>query len=190
MALRGAFGYSEEVRRADLQQFIVDGASRRSMSNMRLLATAGTLLFSLFMVYCSLFYLPAFASDSMILRLSTEEKVSPAIAPANANDGWLSPYLDLLRQRRGYIKLGATIEAVYVLSEPGDVTFQITRCDGPRIVEIFQCKPVETFTVEYKSRLQGVVDYRVPAGGFYQVKEVITSNSGEEIDYDVIWRRK
>lgn len=166
-------------------------AKKRSMSNKRLVASAIALFLGIFLSYCSLFYLPAFASDSQILRLSSADKVSPKIDyDASRKDGWFTPYFDLLRMQRGYMSAGSKVEAMFVTSTPAQATFAVTRCKKLPIVEIFSCTPIDDSRVTVSDKDSGLVSFTIETSGFYHVTETIRSASGEYVDYNVIWRRK
>lgn len=166
-------------------------AKKRSMSNKRLVASAMSLLLGIFLSYCSLFYLPAFASDSQILRLSSAEKISPKITfGASRKDGWFTPYFDLLRMQRGYMSAGSTVQALFVVSEPAELTFAVTRCKKLPIIEIFSCTPVDDSRVTVEGKESGLVSFTVDQSGFYHVTESVRSRPGGYADYNVIWRRK
>ena len=166
-------------------------AKKRSMSNKRLFASAFALFLGLFLSYCSLFYLPAFASDSQILRLSSADKVSPKFGYGEKRkDGWFTPYLDLLRMQRGYMSAGSKVEALFVTSDPANVTFAVTRCKSAPIIEIFSCTPVDDSRVTVESRNNGLVSFTIDESGFYHVTEAIHTDPDTYIDFNVIWRRK
>lgn len=164
---------------------------KRSMSNSRLIASTLAIFLGLFLSYCSLFYIPAFTTDSKILRMSSEDKILPQISyTTKRKDGWFTPYLDLLRVQRGYMHKGSKVQAVFVVSEPAEMTFQVTRCKRIPLLEIFKCTPVDQSEIKIQRKSSGLVSFTIPNPGFYYVTESIQSISGAPAEYSVIWRRQ
>ncbi|WP_026147874.1 hypothetical protein [Robiginitomaculum antarcticum] len=190
--MRGQFTFTDSAQSvSQLKKGMTFSAPKRSMSNGRLIASTLAIMLGIFLSYCSLFYLPAFAVDSKILRMSSESKVTPQISYETQNkSGWFTPYLDLLRVQRGYMHNGSHVEAVFVVSEPSEMTFIVTQCQRVVLMEIFKCTPIDQSEVKVQRKNSGIVSFTIPNAGFYYVSESIQSVSGAPAEYSVIWRRK
>lgn len=192
MSLRGQITFADSTRAITrYSNALGTTVKKRSMSNMRLFASAAALLLGIFLSYCSLFYLPAFASDSQILRMSSEAKVTPQLGHMRSKKGgWFTPYLDLLRMKRGYMVEGSEIEAIFAVSQPAQMTFAVTQCKKTPVVEVFKCNPINDSRVTVEKKHTGLVRFTIEEPGFYYVTESIKSISGDPAEYSVIWRRK
>ena len=192
MSFRGQITFSDSNGAiARYGSALGEQAKKRSMSNKRLFASALALFLGIFLSYCSLFYGPAFVSDSQILRLSSADKVSPKFGYGETRkDGWFTPYLDLLRMQRGYMSAGSKVEALFIASEPANVTFAVTRCKTLPVIEIFSCTPVDDSRVTVEGKDNGLVSFTIEQSGFYHVTESVRAESDSYVDFNVIWRRK
>ncbi len=154
------------------------------------LRSSFTIIAVLSILYCSLFYIPGFINQSQIVRFSSEAKVEPNenfdVTPVK----WHSPYLDLLRLRRGYFKSGQTLEIDYILSERAELLIQVKRCKGPAIIEIFYCNVDETIEHTQPSSVKGKLTMSVDRSGFYRMKEFVQTTDGQNVGYSAVWRRK
>lgn len=178
--------------RNDLEtgKVLVQVPTAPKMSARRLFATAGTLLMGLVLCYCALFYIPAFFSKDRIISLSTHEDVLANLKGNEIKAGWFTPYLDLLRVKRGYLKSGQIIEAEYVISDKAEFKISVTRCAPLVIIEIFACRPIETIEHIQKDTTRGRLKIQAPANGFYYVSEAVSDTTEKGLTYSVVWRRR
>jgi hypothetical protein len=160
-----------------------------SMSPRRLLTTAISLFLGLALCYCSLFYLPAYFEDNRVFQASSHKDLEPSLSGEPIKAGWFTPYLDLLRVKRGYFKAGQIIEAEYVLSKENDFVISVTRCASRPIIEIFSCKPLETIEYVQSDTMRGKLRIQAPSNGFYNVTEFSRGEQPSDLKYAVLWRR-
>lgn len=183
-----------------------------TLSRARLIGSAASLITGLFVFYCSLFYLPAYLNQDDIVRISSHNRVSPSLERTGTPVNWYTPYIDLLRLRRGFFRQGQTIEVEYLLSQPSTLQIEIKRCGGPLIYEIFKCHVVDQISHSESESLQGRLMVKAPVTGFYRMSDNVvagadTTIQGEAdlpdklssnptlrlsapLEYSVVWRRK
>ena len=169
-----------------------------TMTRSRLVSTVASILTGLGAFYCSLFYLPAYLNQSDVVRISSYQRVSASLKENDQGTpvNWYTPYIDLLRARRGFFRAGQTIEVEYVLSGPDNLNIEIKRCAGPIIYEIFRCHVIDQINHTENESSQGRLLIKAPSTGFYRMTENVTEKtasskaSNTSIQYSVIWRRK
>ncbi len=159
------------------------------MSPRRLLLSTLSLTLGIGLCYCSLFYLPAYFKENRVFQVSTNTDLEPSLRGEPVRAGWFTPYLDLLRVKRGYFKAGQIIEAEYVLSKEDDFVITLTRCASRPILEIFSCKPVETVEYIQSDTMRGKLRIQAPNSGFYNVSEYSTAEQPNDLKYAVLWKR-
>lgn len=159
------------------------------MSPRRILVSSLSLILGIGLCYCSLFYLPAYFKDSRVFQVSTDKDLEPSLRGEPVRAGWFTPYLDLLRVKRGYFKAGQIIEAEYVLSKEDDFVIALTRCASRPIIEIFSCKPVETVEYVQSDTMRGKLRIQARSSGFYNVSEYSTAEQPNDLKYAVLWKR-
>jgi len=140
-----------------------------TMKKSRLVGTATSLFLGLATSYFSLFYIPAYLNQTDIARITSHNKVKPSLDNLGTPVRWYSPYIDLLRLRRGFFNGGQTVEASYILAERGKLTLKAQRCGGPAIVEIFKCNVREEIVHIEGESLQGKIFITLPSTGFYRL---------------------
>lgn len=158
-----------------------DAWTGRSMSNSRLLATAGTWTFAIVALYCSLFYVPALYDFKRGFDIST--RVPDA---TNSNRNVFSPAIELLQQNRAYMRAGQSMEAVYDISGTANGNLIIYGCNAPIVVEIFRCDPVTIQKIPIRKK-NGRHAVQINQNGFYGYRLDLADASS---DYDLVWRRR
>jgi len=155
--------------------------TERSMSNGRLLATAGTWIFAIAALYSSLFYIPALYDFNRGFDLSSRV---PDANKASSNP--LSPAIELLRQNRAYMRAGQSMEAVYDISGSSKGNLVIYACNSPTVIEVFKCDPVTIQQIPIKKQ-NGRHAVQIQQNGFYGYRIELADAAA---DYDLVWRRR
>lgn len=160
-----------------------------------ILRSSFAILAALAMFYCTLFYVPAYLGSSGVARyfsdLKHEPNLKPNTKPKTVNSvKWYSPYMDLLRLRRGYFKADQILNVQYLLSEPGTLSLDIHRCGGPVIIEIIHCRIEETISLTRDNSKKGDITLSINKSGFYRISEKAKDKDGNPLSYSIIWRRQ
>ena len=154
---------------------------QRTMSNSRLVSTAITWTIGLVAMYSSLFYIPAFFDHKTAFGISTS---APDL---NKEDkSLLSPYKELLFQKRAYLKKGQSMEAFYRVEAGSRGNLVVYTCQAPVVIEVFSCNPAVIQTLPLK-KSNGKYTVRVKQNGFYGYDIQLAD---KDSDYDLIWRRR
>ena len=151
----------------------------RSMSNWRLISTAGAWLLGIASLYCSLFYVPAFYDFKKAFGMSSRPQLS------TQSNSLLAPYLDLLKQNRSFMMSGQSMEAYYKLDAKSKGKLLFYKCQSPIIVEVFSCNPVIVREIPI-TKIDGRTAIQVQKNGFYGF---YVSIEDESVHYDLAWRR-
>lgn len=164
-------------------------------SPSKILISSFAILASLSMFYCSLFYIPAYMGSSDVARyfsnLEHEPSLDPKVDKEVVNEvKWYSPYMDLLRLRRGYFKANQVLNVQYLLSEHGTLQLDINRCGGPVIIEIFHCAVVDSISLTQADSKKGDLSLSISKNGFYRISETALDKNGKKLSYSIIWRRR
>jgi len=169
------------IKRRNTVGWIGIFGQKRSMSNWRLIATAGTWIIALGAMYSSLFYVPAFINFNKTFGIS-------ATAPdvESESKSFLKPYKDLLMQNRTYLRQGQAMEAHYQINSPKGGKLLFFKCQSPIIIEVFRCNPQVVQTLPLR-KSKGSYSVEVNTSGFYGFKIALAN---EEAKYDVVWRRR
>ena len=181
-------GFSRQVHlESQVRTFV---STKPTMKKTRLVGTALSLFLGLAAFYFSLFYLPAYVNQSSIARVTSHERVSPSLDVLGTPVQWYSPYIDLLRLRRGYFHGGQTIEVKYILADHSQLTLKAQRCRGPIIIEIFKCDVANEIVHVETEHKQGKIFLTLPDAGFYRLSESVIKPDGRLGGYSIVWRRR
>lgn len=166
-------------------------ATERSVSNKRLMSTGLALLLGSFLVFSSLFYIPAYKSKPTMVKISTpngvtsngEKEAKPDMTPG------LTPFMEHLLLNRGYMRAGQTVSTSYVLPAGTRLKLVVTKCAGPAVVEVYSCGGTVVQAIEIGTRLEGKLDFIVQSKGFYHFTEEVIELSTSSPEYNVEWKR-
>lgn len=153
----------------------------RTMSNSRLVGTAFTWTLAFATMYCSLFYIPAFFDHKTAFGIST---AAPDMNKKSVNV--LTPYQEILNQKRAYLKKGQTMEAFYRVNGKTSAQLVVYTCQSPIILEVFSCNPLIIQKIPLR-KSRGHYAVRVKENGFYGYDIQLADQAA---DYDMIWRRR
>ncbi|MEP6341999.1 MAG: hypothetical protein ABJ275_01690 [Maricaulaceae bacterium] len=156
-----------------VQTYITQDKASRSMSINKGSSTILSLLLGLFLAFCSFFYLPAYISNSFNEKITLLDSL----------------YLNHLLKGQGYFKSGQTVTVDYKMSPGTELSFSVTKCSGPLIVEIYSCRGtlVKTFKVTEVSNRFNLV---MGETGFYTFDQKLTNDSTKNSIFEVNWMRK
>jgi hypothetical protein len=161
-------------------------ATKRSMSNKRLVSTGATFLLSLFLIYSSFFYFPAFNSKKSIIKIVSHDS---SAFPAGKNGGVFSGYFDYLLMNRGFLNAGQTVSATYDLSPDVELKLIVIKCSGPVIVEIYSCRGRIVKTIDIGKQNKGHIDLNFSETGFYRFSQQVLQMPGPDKEFRVDWKR-
>lgn len=160
----------------------------RSVSNSRLLGSGLSILFGLFILYTSVFYVPAFVNMGA-LGLATPATEQPQ---ADTKKHLLSGYTDMFKIRRGYIRAGQSLHVDYALSPGQNLMLNIQKCSAPVILEVFYCSNIQGQEIKVTGDARGSRSFVMREPGFYYFDEVVTNGNGSisEDPFFIMWSRK
>lgn len=166
-------------------------ATERSVNHKRFVFNVLALLLGGFLVFSSLFYIPAYNSKPALANISSpngaassgEEVVRSDLTPG------LTPFFEHLLLNRGYMKAGQTVSTSYVLPAGTRLKLVVTKCAGPALVEVYSCGGTVVDAIEIGSRPEGKLDFIVQSKGFYHFTEEVIELSANSSEYTVEWKR-
>ncbi len=169
-----------QIKRRNSVSWINIFGQPRSMSNWRLLGTAASWILGIAAIYCSLFYLPAFYDYRKAFGISS---ATPQINVTERN--MLSPYMDLLKQNKTFLRSGQAMEASYKIESSARGKLLFFKCQSPLVIEVFKCDPVivKEFPLNKSS---GKFAIQVNQNDFYGFTLALNDS---EAKYAVAWRR-
>ena len=187
--------YSDAYEQRSFKEAMIAAAKyepKRSMSNRRLIGSALSWILGLFIVYCAIFYVPAFVNLRSTMDVAGLKPKTAVLPAANEKPGVLTPYLRLLNARRGFFRSGQILQVDYALSPGTELTLTIRKCEAPVIVEIFTCNSVQDQTIRISKPREGSQMFRVSEAGFYYYSETTRNLDGSEDEkpHVVLWRRR
>jgi len=142
---------------------------KRSMSNTKLAVTAFVWMFAIIMVYSSFFYAPAYYDFKNAFGIANTKSINTKSAPKSI----ISPYIDLMKQNRAFLKKGQGMEVVYAFSPGVKAELVLYKCQSPVVVEVFKCNPVVINSKRMRRR-KGRHIVKVKDSGFYAFDVVVS----------------
>jgi len=188
--------FSRVQLQSNRDQFRLDYAvadSRKPMGFLRIISSAVVILFSVFMYYIAMHYIPALANPRKILRLATESSTLPPASnagdfkEASTLEKLMGPYFKPFVMDRAYMRAGESIKIRYQIPEGTTVRLDIVQCRRIWAIEIFHCDIVSQFTVE-KQNPRGISTYALGSPGFYHFRHRIEGLEETET-YRLVWER-
>jgi len=163
---------------------------RKQMGYLRSIFTALSLLFGGFMVYVALHYIPAFVQPKAVLKFATGDSAASKTYDFERHSTFhkiFGPYVKIFQIDRAYMQSGQAIQIKYDLPKGASAKLDIIQCQRAWIVEIFNCKIINTHTTRTNLR-SGIESFSLKQGGFYHFRQdVINVPEGEE--YRIVWER-
>ncbi len=170
---------------------------KRSMSNLRLIGSAVSICLGLTLAYASIFYVPAFIDFKGAMHVvGIDQNKKPLVAKVQSNSsqkwGILSPYVDMFRLPRGYLRSGQKLHVDYIISPGTELELTIRQCVSYPVLEVFRCEETRDQKVTISSPREGAQTFRVSEPGFYYYsgKTINKDGSAETRPYAVAWQRR
>ncbi|MEE9271977.1 MAG: hypothetical protein V3U57_01710 [Robiginitomaculum sp.] len=171
---------------------------KRKQLFRRMYKTVGILFLSSFLVYCSLFYIGAFFDAGKIIGVSQEQRAQSTqykikqLMPTHKRT-IASPFFDLFKTNRIYLRKGQSILATYSLPQGASITLTIEQCKSTPVVEIFSCKFSGKKKTVIHNKTAGHIRFTVSGPGFYYFNSDVSTSAQIPLelhkDYQVIWQR-
>lgn len=187
-------GMKQQYLTHDMRKKIIELAEKEAakppMSRKRFIGTFLSLISGVFMVYCSIFYVPAYIDLGNALGMSADGQKLPAVNTDTETRHALSAYTDKFKIRRGYMRAGQALEIKYALFPGTKMTVKIEKCQSPPIIEVFYCQQRHGEEVVIQTP-RGARSFIIREPGFYYFDETVTTMDGQPttMPSNVIWKR-